>query len=384
MTLVQRCSLLIASILLMVLPLPHTVAIRVLALVLALGVVIYQWRLLDVPKVPCFKVLLAWLVIPLLLLPYAVDWRYSLSEIKVEIGYGLVGFIIFLALSSNEQWLRFFIAVLGLSAAFYSLIGVAQFIPLEVWNELSLVGGSASFSTYIITLIPLILPAWYLFPKHHGYLIVILVLMVLGGLLTGQRIVFIVFIAQLLLVILLLKPQYVSVQKILIFIATVIITLGTIAFFTIQARDRVIGMIPLAEDPRLIVLERTLTILGEKPETGFGFGRNAMKLAHPEINDIMWHAHNTLLNYGISLGFLGIILIAVVWYCLLLGYWRIQRCSMDPFIKATAVAGICLVVGVVLRNQVNDMFHRDLSLLFWCINGMLLGFLLRQSSTSNG
>ncbi|MBK8451883.1 MAG: O-antigen ligase family protein [Thiofilum sp.] len=383
MTLSQSWSLIGTITLLMVLPLPHTVALRLLALTLVLGMVLYQWRQLAVPKFPCLNVLLCWLLIPLILLPYAVDWRYSLSEIKVEIGYGLVGFLAFLALSQNEQWLRYWFVALGGSAACYSVIGIVQYIPIGTWNELSIVGGSASFATYIIMVLPLALPAWWLFPMHRSYVMVCVVMIVLGGLLTNQRIVLPVLITQLLIASFLLRPQQVSVRKILISIVPIIVVLSTVAFFSIQSREEVLGIAPISEDPRVLALERTLSIMSERPWTGFGFGRNAMKLAHPEIKDIMWHAHNTFLNYGIELGLGGIILLGLVWGCLARRYWHVQGRIQDPLVKSLAVAGLCVVLGVVLRNQVNDMFHRDLSLLFWCVNGALLGFLLRQFYIKN-
>jgi hypothetical protein len=34
---------------------------------------------------------------------------------------------------------------------------------------------------------------------------------------------------------------------------------------------------------------------------------------------------------------------------------------------------LLVVTGVLLRNQVNDMFVRDNALLFWALNGLLLG-----------
>ena len=43
------------------------------------------------------------------------------------------------------------------------------------------------------------------------------------------------------------------------------------------------------------------------------------------------------------------------------------------------VCGIALVLGVFLRNMVNDMFVRDQALLFWALNGMLLGLGCRLS-----
>jgi len=38
-----------------------------------------------------------------------------------------------------------------------------------------------------------------------------------------------------------------------------------------------------------------------------------------------------------------------------------------------------MVVGVVLRNQVSDEFVRDAAILFWAVNGALLGLGCRRS-----
>lgn len=372
-----------ATLLLIALPIPHTVAMRLLALLALVILVAYQWSLLDTPTIPCKPIFIAWLVIPILFLPFAISWDYSLGEVKTEVVYGILGFLIFFAINQSTLWLRFFIIVIGMSASSFSVIGIIQSLPMSVWDELSLVGGSASFATYVITVLPLALPAWWLFIGRQRFFVLSGVsLILLSGLLTNQRIVLPVILIQLIIATILLKPDHIRLKSILLSLLSLISVLSTIAYFSLQSRQAVIGVSPLMEDPRLLALERTLSIIAESPWVGFGFGREAMKLAHPEINDIMWHAHNTLLNYGVELGIVGIVLILGIWSCLAFHYWRIQKGAVDPIVKSAAVAGLCIVLGVIARNQVNDMFHRDLSLLFWCINGMLLGFLLRQQKSN--
>lgn len=375
----QHVAIILASLLLVILPLPHTIAIRLASLFLLVVIVIYYWKSYAPPSLPCKRVGLLWVLFPIILLPFALAWRYSLGEIKSEIGYGVIGFLVFFAISQHISKLKSLLAVLGGSAVLYSIIGMIQAIPVGLWDELSIVGGSASFATYVITIVPLVLPMWWLFPSKRNYLLAGLTVVVLGGLCTNQRIVFPVLVIQLLLASALLKPTTISFKKLIIILSAVLVVLSVITFISLHLRDTTIGIPALDEDPRALAWQRTLTILMEQPLTGFGFGRNAMKLAHPEISDIMWHAHNTLLNYGIALGVFGIVVLSMVWGCLGWQYWRIQKAIGDPLLKASAVAGLCVVLGVILRNQVNDMFHRDLSLLFWCVNGMLLGFLLRQS-----
>ena len=49
--------------------------------------------------------------------------------------------------------------------------------------------------------------------------------------------------------------------------------------------------------------------------------------------------------------------------------------------RLIAAAGIILITGVVVRNMTNDLFLRDGALLFWALNGALLGYLMRQRKT---
>ena len=46
--------------------------------------------------------------------------------------------------------------------------------------------------------------------------------------------------------------------------------------------------------------------------------------------------------------------------------------------RSCAAAGILIVSGILLRNMTNDLFVRDGALLFWSLNGALLGYLLRR------
>jgi len=50
----------------------------------------------------------------------------------------------------------------------------------------------------------------------------------------------------------------------------------------------------------------------------------------------------------------------------------------DPEVAAAGIAGLMLVTGVVVRNQFNDFFVRDMALLYWALSGLLLGFAQRR------
>ncbi len=93
---------------------------------------------------------------------------------------------------------------------------------------------------------------------------------------------------------------------------------------------------------------------------------------------MLWHAHNVFLNYGLEMGLPGTLALAWVFLSLLREYWFFCS-SPDGKLKLLGIAGIMMVVGVVLRNQVSDEFVRDAAILFWAVNGALLGLGCRRS-----
>jgi O-antigen ligase len=92
---------------------------------------------------------------------------------------------------------------------------------------------------------------------------------------------------------------------------------------------------------------------------------------------LLWHAHNVVLNYGLALGIPGMLVLLMVFGALLREYARLWQ-SDDQGLRLIGACGMVLVLGVFSCNMVNDMFVRDVALLFWALNGMLLGLGRRQ------
>jgi O-antigen ligase len=126
--------------------------------------------------------------------------------------------------------------------------------------------------------------------------------------------------------------------------------------------------------PRIwaVALER----LRAAPWLGHGFGREIQAeafipaaprgVAHPEVR----HAHNVFLDVAIQLGIVGLAAFIALLGALALEYRRYLR---DPAVAPLGIMGLALLAGFVVKNLTDDFFYRHNAVVFWAINGMLLG-----------
>jgi O-antigen ligase len=121
--------------------------------------------------------------------------------------------------------------------------------------------------------------------------------------------------------------------------------------------------------------------IAERPLTGAGFGRGAMRDSfRVEFGDpTFWHAHNTVLNYGLALGVGGVILILAIFASVLGALIQTLR-ERDPEISLYALAAVAMLIGMFAKNLTDDLFIRQSALLYWAIAGMVLGASARRRS----
>jgi O-antigen ligase len=114
----------------------------------------------------------------------------------------------------------------------------------------------------------------------------------------------------------------------------------------------------------------------DAPWLGHGFGREILAPSfvpitprntdHPEIR----HAHNVFLDVALQLGIAGL----AIFVALLLALAREYRHFLaDPRVAPLGIMGLAVLAGFLVKNLTDDFFYRHNSLLFWAINGMLLG-----------
>lgn len=374
---------------LFILPFPGTVALRLMCLVAMVLIAAFSWRSLAPPPVPCRWAIALWAGVVLASLVYAVDPAYSLREIKNEVGYSLMAGVAFFAWTRDEGRLR--LAGLALLAGFavISVSVVAGYAWTGGWRRDVFYGGAGTISAYLVTVGPALVLAIVLWrPRHAGRWVVLSGLFFLAvALLSGQRALWPTIASQAALFGVWLWRTAGSPFK-WPRIAWTSLLLLVLLFGGLYASERFRtsgdpdSSSAMQKDLRPRLWKEVALRIAEHPLTGAGFGRRAMAKAYPDLipaeSPLLWHAHNLVLNYGISAGVPGMIAVLVLFAALGLRFWRLALAGRR-LENRVGLAGAIMVLGVFARNMANDFFVRDGALLFWALTGMLLGYALRKT-----
>jgi O-antigen ligase len=372
--------------LLFILPFPGTVALRLACLTTAFLVAVFLWRKLAPPRIPYRSALLAWAAVALLSLVWAVDPAYSLGEIKNEVLYTMIAFVAFFAATRSEADLKRLLLALVAGALLICALALESRQRLGVWNDEGAFGGVAAFAGYTVALSPMLflLGSLSAAPWQRASVLGVFLLVSVTAFLALQRIVWWALALQAgIAVFLLWRSGALKIGRAALFtcLAGIFVLAAGIFLVAQQQRFSGDGIETVAEDTRVGHWIPVLHRIAENPIRGAGFGRRALSKAHPDLipedNTLFWHAHNVFLNYGLELGVPGMLALAWVFAGLLRAYWRLYS-TPDRILNLLGIAGMMLVSGILLRNQVNDMFVRDEAILFWALNGALLGVGLRR------
>lgn len=371
---------------LIALPFTHTVALRLTMLFVFAVLVVFQTTYFKLS--PHLKYsLIAWAGLAMLSLLWAIDPAYSFAEIKNEIGYTLLAFFVFYRATQTQRAWRFLslAVIFGFIAVSVSGIFAYWFAPLY-WQKGGVHGGAGDYSTYLITILPLIF-LWTLQGSNwrsRSLLFLLVPLALLGGYLTLNRAFWPAFMAVLGVFWILFVFQNASIASsikisigvlALIMIAGLLFTLATVTKSPVRGTHYEILSETVHQDPRLQIWRFALTQIKRRPLTGAGFGRSATKsefLQHFD-NASFWHAHNLAINYALQLGLGGIVVLALVFGALGKEFWVMYR-SGHPQARLVGIAGITLVTATIAKNVTDDFFVRQHSLLFWAAAGMMLGY----------
>lgn len=370
--------------LLFILPFPGTVALRLLCLATAFVIAIGLWKKLNPPTLPGKGFFALWILLALASLGFAVDPAYSLGEIKNEIGYTMMAFFAFFVyIDDRRKAIQGAWAVVSVLAVI-SVWSLGFWILKGDWQDDAGFGGVGTFVGLVLMAVPAMALIWHWRPKARGLLILVSLVALLAAAYSRQRVFWPALGIELMVLVLLLrcrKEAALATRRTVIFLA-VIVSAGAIFLIATQGARLGAhgGKVEVGNDLRLRYWPAVIARIGEQPILGAGFGRNAMKLGHPDLvpaaDPMFWHAHNVFFNYGLALGIPGMVALILLFASLAVIYWRMYR-HEDQFLATLGIAGMLLLTSVILRNLTNDFFQRDVALLFWAMNGLFLGIGLR-------
>jgi len=387
----QLVFLAITGIFLFILPIPHTVALRLLTLLLAAMLSFYLVRKQDIPSPPLKVPLALWTGLALFSLIFAINPIYSLGEIKSEIFYGVLAYVIFFSLARGEMEYKWWTSILLSSLVVISLTeimlwykGEGTVLPKYIYN------GVGPHLTLLITLFPFVALMLFKtnirkFPDNLIWLILPLVLV--SAYVTYNRVFWVALIisAATLFILLWLKEknrrQRIKMLFFLAFLSVVGVSLFYQALVNRIAKDSdgrtgTIVDKTLYQDQRPRLWDFSLKQIIHSPWVGIGFGVRSFDYAYPEwerSDPTLFHAHNIFLDAGIQMGIPGILVLMLVFFSILREYWRFYE-SVDSRLQWLGACGLAMVIGVLMKNMTDHFFSRDLSLLFWSLVGMMLGY----------
>ena len=380
-----RLSWLPFALLLIILPYPGTVAARLLLLLIAF-IVAASWYFRAAPAaraaLPCKPALAFWWAVGLASLAYAADPGYSLGELKNEFGYTLLALFAFFVVGQRRDTALFAMRAMAIGVAI--LCGWATLTWAEnfSWNRMGRHGDAGVVSTYLVTVLPALFWIAVDDPNFRwrlaGWLLIALALFIAA--ITDQRAAWLALAVEAaILVALMARAVRIPLSRRQVAIAAGLLLLAVAGAILRHSLQRYGQSGALPPDSRMDFWPSVLAMIGAHPFAGAGFGRQSMKIAYPQLipgyNPELWHAHNLVLNYGLALGIPGMLALLALFAAWGRFFWR---CAAT----AAGMAGCALVAGVLVRNQFNDFFQRDMSLLFWSLCGLFAGICLARREAS--
>lgn len=380
------------AIFLFALPYAHTVALRLTTLFVAGLIALLgpgrQFKSSDLPlKLP----LVLWATMALLSVAWAQRPDYSLQEIRNEIGYSVVAFLVCFGMVATERAWRFYCGVLVAGFIAISCVGLHWFANGYDQYIDAPHGGVGHYSTYLVTILPLLM-AITIGVRSRGTAasvtgVMLLLLLLLDGYGTGNRAFWPATILSILSFALLyaLRAQSRQVRLRVFTLAATVLILAAAAFAaTLENRagrtnDAVVNTV--VDDPRFPIWDYAAAKIASHPLTGGGFGRGvyAKEFTEHFQRPDFWHGHNLVLNYGLQMGIGGIAVLVILFGAIAREFWLLYR-SADAMANLIGLAGIAMLIGFVAKNMTDDFFVRQNSLMFWSIVGLSLGYGRRRAA----
>lgn len=329
--------------------------------------------------------LAAWSGWAALSLAWSIDPAFTRSELKSDLAWSLAtAFALYVATLSGAGRALLGTALGGL--AFWAALAVGLALSPAGWNARLAHMGVVAYSTYLVTVAPLLLllawrppSGWHDGPRTPAVALLLFALLLLTARMSDNRIVWLSLAVALLVLLVAWRPE-VPRRRMLLAAAVAVIAFG--ALLADAMRERAHDVYPpqtsvedtLRHDPRLALWQHAAARFGERPLTGHGFGRLILRdeLREDTGDRLLTHAHNMFVSQALQTGAVGLALLVVLLATLAWRYAGMLR-SGDDLLRRYGALGLAMLAGFLVKNLTDDFFFRANAKLLFALNGVLLG-----------
>jgi len=308
-----------------------------------------------------------------------------MGEIKAEIIYGFLSFLIFFRATRNTRELNLWVWTLAASALVVGTFCLIAFLHGSDPYYVGMHGGLLYYAGYINTILPIFFAMAILCAGLARIaLLCLIAFLLLTAYVTTSRAVWVCLLLELVI----FGGLYLTCMDIKPLIRRWALT-ATIGFFSLFSMALVYvakEKLNLSGGPVEVIVQTaksdlrprlwadSIDFIRERPFTGAGFGRMVLgnELVEQQKNRNHSHAHNMVLNYALQLGLLGPIVLLFLFFSVVREFWKLVK-SRDRELKILGIAGLAMVGGVLGQGMIEDIFVRHLGWMFWALVGMLLG-----------
>jgi len=365
--------------LVLVLPVAHTMTIRMIFLFLPLA--LWIWKMVVKKEVIFVN---NSLLFPLLLFSVfvvisyfsAIDPAYTLREIRGELGTNILIFLVVVNNVNTMKDAERLITALLLGSLLHGVYSLYLYLsgPLNIMDLNhkvgGLTGGYITYSVFLMIAIPFMVYRAIKSPMPmKGFYIMLLFFNLFMLFLTHQRGAVLALVAEA-FVFLILTRRWKSMA---VFALLLVISVQLLPDHVIYHGQRGINIeAAQSKDYRNTIESRiglwwfTTGEIASRPFEGIGFGRHSFHKKYEQYKGTdLWHAHNTFLNLAVQLGVQGLLAFLFLLYVILATLYRAFKAANENSILYAAM--IALVTGFFIRNMFDDLYVDDSAQLFWVL-----------------
>jgi O-antigen ligase len=390
---------------LFVIPFTSSIALRNGFLALAAATLLVSAAKSDRPRprLPPWRVLapmLAWGGWCIASVAWSVEPAYSLSELRPELLYPFIAFLLFFAATPDARALDRWAWAVAAGLAALAIAAIGQAALDGAWDPKRWHADTGSFATHVVLAQPLV--AWAFLRAAPGARLAraalaataLLTFLVMAW--NDNRIAWVALAGMVLVASALAAPEIAPARRARFALAVLVALAALAALFSLSLHSRTEKLestereaeADLLRDPRLAIWRFTARRVAESPWVGYGFGRGIQRQeirtgSVPGVdNPLYLHGHNTVLNVALQGGLVGLALFA--WMVGALVREMARGLREAPPRRHAAMLGLVLVAGFAIRNMTDDFLVRHNALLAWSLAGAVLGALRPTSARTPG